>query len=272
MADRSIVASIKMKPAYKRPGFTVAKLEKALEEGYLLSRREPGEKQKKSFAPSSIGYQHGTCPRYWHIAFTGAWFDETADAVGVATMAHGNASHERIQEALEKAGVVVPVPPSDRPRKGNGKPEHEAKLDDPPVFGYIDLILEIDGERVVGEIKTTGTDIWRYRATNHKPAPYHLYQILLYMDHGFLMYEDRDTFQIAVMEIRMDETNRKVLDDALEWMRSVHNNWKEGGEIPKAPWTRRNKSCRGCPVFEKCWNSDLPVGSDRIGAMEVYKP
>jgi len=283
---RSIVASIKTKPSYKRTGFTIAKLEQALEAGYLLSAREPGDKMKKSFAPSSIGYGKGTCPRFWHIAFGGAWFEETPDAVGVATMAHGTAAHERIQEALEKAGVTVAVTGKrTREDSDSGRQEHEAKLDDPPIFGYIDLILEIDGERVVGEIKTTSSDIWRWRATYNKPAPYHLYQILIYMhitglDHGFLMYEERDTFQIAIIEIRMDETNKKVLDDALEWMRAVHKNFTDGGEIPKAPWTKKNKACRECPVFNKCWNigladddeNRLPIGSDKIGAMEVYNP
>lgn len=261
---RSIVASIKTKPAYKRDGFTAEKLEEALERGYMLSAREPGEKTKKSFAPSSIGYQHGTCPRYWHIAFGGAYFGESADSVGIASMATGVTSHERIQSALEKAGVVVSL-------------EEKAVLEDPPVFGYIDLILEIDGEKVVGEIKTTGTDIWRYRASTGKPAVYHMYQILLYMhitklDHGFLMYEDRDTFQICTIEIKMDEKNTKVIEDALAWMRSVRKNWEDGGEIPKAPWTRRNKACRFCPVFEACWEKDLPVGSKDIGVMEVVKP
>ena len=275
---RSIVASIKTKPKRTSEGFTVEKLEQSLEKGYLLMAREPGFKTKKSFAPSSIGYQHATCPRYWHIAFTGAHFAEHADAVGVAVMSSGTSAHERIQTALEKAGIVIPV--TEKPTRhsdAKGKPEHEAKLEDPPVFGYIDLLLDVDGEKVVGEIKTTGGDIFRYRSTSNKPAPYHMYQILLYMhitkiDRGFVMYEDRDTLQICVIEVLMDETNRKVIDDALDWMRKVRKNWEDEGEIPKAPWTQRNKSCKTCPVFETCWNSDLPVGSKEIGAMEVHKP
>lgn len=277
-APRSIVAQIKTKPARAGSGFTVKKLEESLEKGYLLMARESEDKKKKSFAPSSIGYQHATCPRYWHIAFSGAFFEEHADAVGVAVMSAGTSAHERIQTALEKAGVTVAVT-GERTRKDNdgSKPEHEAKLADPPVFGYIDLLLEIDGERVVGEIKTTGADIFRYRSTSNKPAPYHLYQILLYMhitkiDRGFIMYEDRDTLQVCIIEVYMDEKHRKVIDDALDWMREVHGNWKDGGEIPHAPWTRRNKACKTCPVFNTCWEGDLPAGSKKIGAMEVYKP
>lgn len=265
MAGRSIIAAIKVKPRSNSTGFTVEKLEAALEKGYLLSARESKFTTKKSFAPSSIGYEKGTCPRYWHIAFSGADFIESPEAFGVAVMGAGTASHDRIQKALEKAGVVVEL-------------EAKAELQDPPVFGYIDLILEIDGEKVVGEIKTTGADIFRYRMTSHKPAPYHLYQILLYMritglDKGFLMYEDRDSLQICVMEISMDEKNAKVLDDALDWMRTVYNNWKDGGEIAAAPWTKRNKACRHCPVFNDCWDEEkYPKGEKTIPAMEVYKP
>lgn len=261
---RSIVSS--MKTAVNRPdkGFTPKKLEEALEKGYLLTAREPGFKTKKSFAPSSIGYQHGTCPRYWHIAFDGAYFDDTPDPVGVAVMASGTAAHERIQGALEKSGVVKSL-------------EEKAILEDPPIFGYIDLILTFDDEDVVGEIKTTGGDIFRYRASTSKPAAYHLYQILLYMhikklDKGFLLYEDRDTLNIAVIKVNMDEENTKRIEDALEWLRKVRKNWENGGEIPKAPWTRRNKSCRMCPIFDECWEKDRPVGSPEIGAMEVMKP
>lgn len=261
---RSIVSSMKTAPSRDKPGFTVKKLEEALERGYILSSRPPGFKTKKSFAPSSIGYQHGTCPRYWHLAFSGVYFDDTPDAVGSAVMASGTAAHERIQKALEAAEVVKSL-------------EEKAELSDPPVFGYIDLILDIDGQEVVGEIKTTGTDIFRYRASSGKPAAYHLYQVLLYMhiknlDEGFLMYEDRDSLSVTIIRVKMNAENKKRIEDALEWMRKVRKNWEAGGEIPHAPWTARNKACRMCPIRKACWDEGLPEGSKEIGAMEVVKP
>ena len=260
----TIVATLNARTQKSREGFSAAKLEKALESGYMLMSRESQHRQKKSFAPSSIGYQHGTCPRYWHIAFGGAHFEEKAAAWNVSVMGSGTAAHERIQNAFNAAGVLE-------------SKELELKNEDPPIFGYIDVILDIDGDRVVGEIKTTGADAFRYRAHTGRPAPAHLYQILTYMkvlgmDQGFLLYEDRDSLQVAIIDVSMDEVHQSMIDDAFAWMQSVYDNWKSGGEIPKAPWTRRNKSCRGCPVFDTCWDSGLPEGSTAIGAMDVVKP
>lgn len=260
----SIVATLNARTQKPKEGFSVAKLEKALQSGYLLMGRESQHRKKKSFAPSSIGYQHGTCPRYWHIAFSGAHFEEKAEAWNIAVMGSGTDAHERIQTALEKSGTL------------EGK-EVSLENDSPPIFGYIDVILNVDGERVVGEIKTTGADAFRYRSTTGRPAPAHLYQILIYMklmelDTGFIMYEDRDSLQVAVVEVSMDDVHKEMVDDAFEWMEAVYNNWNSGGEIPKAPWTKRNKACRGCPVFDACWDGKLPVGSDNIGAMEIVKP
>jgi CRISPR/Cas system-associated exonuclease Cas4 (RecB family) len=260
----SIVKTLNARTQKSKKGFSVAKLEKALQDGYLLMGRESQHRQKKSFAPSSIGYQHGTCPRYWHIAFSGAHFEEKAEAWNVSVMGSGTAAHERIQTALKKSGILE-------------SKELEIKSDNPPIFGYIDVVLNIDGERVVGEIKTTGADAFRYRATTGRPAPAHLYQILIYMklmelDTGFLLYEDRDSLQVAVIVVSMDEVHKEMVDDTFNWMEAVYNNWKAGGEIPKAPWTRRNKACRGCPVFDACWEKKLPVGSDSIKAMDIVKP
>lgn len=261
-AERGLVARMKKSPEPK-VGFTLDKLEKYIEEGHIALSRGGDDKKKTTFAPSSIGFGHATCDRYWHIAFTGAYFDDTADSVGIAMMMTGSASHERIQSALEKTGIVVET-------------EREMKWDSPPIRGYADLILEIDGEKVVAEIKTTGPDAFLYRQATSKPAVYHLYQILIYMmieevDKGVLLYENRGTLQILPIMVKMNEKNRKILEDALGWMRSVHSHWESGGEIPKRPWTRRNKACKTCPVFDTCWDIDAPMGEPATGPMPEVK-
>lgn len=261
-AERSLVARLKKAPEPTR-GFSLEKLEDALERGHLALSRGGDEKKKTSFAPSSIGFGHATCQRYWHIAFTGAYFKDTADPVGIAMMMTGSASHDRIQQALEKVGVVKEV-------------EKEMLWDDPPIRGFADLILEIDGEKVVGEIKTTGSDAFNYRQASNKPAIYHLYQILIYMmieevDKGVLLYEDRGTLQVLPILIKMNPRTRKILEDALQWMRDVYAHWQDGGEMPKRPWTRRNKACKTCPVFDACWDIDAPIGVESVGPMPEVK-
>jgi hypothetical protein len=47
--------------------------------GYTVNRVDKFA-QKKSFAPSTIAFSHGECPRYWYLAFEGANFVDNADA------------------------------------------------------------------------------------------------------------------------------------------------------------------------------------------------
>ena len=46
-----------------------------IESGYIANRG-PKWQQKKSFAPSTIAYGHGECPRYWYLAFEGGEFED----------------------------------------------------------------------------------------------------------------------------------------------------------------------------------------------------
>ena len=274
--SREIVASLKFKKEPEQ-GFTAAALERAVEAGYLKHVREDEHKQKKTFAPSSIGYGHGTCPRYWYLAFTGAEFKETTDALGVANMMNGSSAHDRLEKIFEDAGVLVAK-------------EIKMELKDPPIFGFIDVMVRIDGEVVVGELKTTRAEAFMFRKNSHKPSPNHLYQILIYMqatgkDKGFLFYENKNDQTFLVVPVAMNVRNKQILDEALEWLRLVRKNWEdvqpaEGEEkteeelmanLPTRPWTRRNKICTQCPLFETCWEK-LPAGNVLIEPMVVAKP
>ena len=274
--SREIIASLKFKREVST-GFTAAALEAAIEKGYLMNVREDEHKTKKTFAPSSIGYGHGTCPRYWYLAFSGAPFVETTDALGVANMMNGSAAHDRLEKIIEQAGVLV-------------SKEIKMELKDPPVFGFIDVMVRINGEVVVGELKTTRQEAFLFRQHSHKPSGNHLYQILIYMhatgkDKGFLFYENKNDQTFLIIPVFMNEKNKVILDEALEWLRLVRKNWESihpDGDIerepvdpdlnlPKRPWTRRNKICRECPLFEHCWEVK-PDGNVLIEPMAVVKP
>lgn len=262
MAERSLDGAIRFRKVEDSTGFTPAKLIEALNAGYLAQRRPDKFTQKKSFSPSSIGYGHAVCPRYWHIAFSGADFVENGDGLGVAVMAAGTAAHTRIQGAFKEAGVLVAE-------------EVEIKLADPPVRGYIDVLIRVDDETVVGEIKTTGEAIFNAKRTSMKPSANHLFQILIYMKatgrkKGFLLYENRNTLEVLVIEVDFTFENEEILENALEWMRTVYKGF-EAKELPTRPFRNQTvKVCQNCPVNKTCWEQ-LPEGDVKLPKMEVPK-
>lgn len=257
---RSLDGAIRFRKVVEEEGFTGTKLIDALNEGYLVSRRPTKHTQKKTFSPSSIGYGHATCPRYWYIAFDGAEFVENGDGMGVAVMASGTAAHARIQGALKDAGVLVAE-------------EVEIKLADPPVRGYMDVLVRVGGETVVGEIKTTGEAIFNAKRTSMKPSPNHLLQILIYMkatgkERGFLLYENRNTLEVLVIEVDFTEANETILENALDWMRQVYKSW-ENRDFPMRPFRAQTvKVCMNCPLNKVCWE-ELPEGDSKLPKMEI---
>ena len=78
-----------------------------IESGYLVNDRDTF-KTKKSFSPSTLVYGHGACPRYWYLAFHGAEFNDVVTPHQVANMRNGSLAHERIQQAIADAGILVP--------------------------------------------------------------------------------------------------------------------------------------------------------------------
>lgn len=221
--------------------------EKEYEKAILSTRStEPEWKQKKSFSPSTLVYGKGTCPRYWHIAFTGALFTETYDSQGISNMDYGIESHVRIQTVMKNMGVLK-------------QDEFKVVNENPPVFGYGDVLIDWEGEDVVGEIKTVGEASFIWRQTTGKPAIYHLVQLLIYMKilglrEGFIFYENRLDKKVVVVPVSNTEANKEIVREVFGWMQAVYDNWNSGGEIPTRPFRKNNKICQECPVFETCWN------------------
>jgi len=200
---------------------------------------------KKTFSPSGVGQYQGSCPRYWYVAFNGAEFEYKNTPLSVAIMANGTAAHDRLQTAFEKAGVL-------------SEKELPVEISDPPVFGYADAIFEIDGEKIVAEFKTTNQEAFEFRKLSQQPAEAHKLQILLYLKatgnkRGAVIYENRNTLQLLVIPVELDETNEQWLEQALEWMRTVRSAY-ENKQKPKQPFQQRNKICQECPVYETCWS------------------
>lgn len=257
---RSLDGTIRFRKVADDTGFTPTKLVDALNAGYLTQRRPDKWTQKKTFSPSSIGYGHAVCPRYWYLAFDGGDFVENGDGMGVAIMANGTAAHARIQGALKAAGVLIAE-------------EVEIKLADPPIRGFMDVLIRIDDDTVVGEIKTTSENIFNAKRTSGKPSANHLFQILIYMKatgrkKGFLLYENRNTLEVLVIEVDFSEANEAILENALDWMRMVYKAWQDR-EFPTRPYRSQTvKVCANCPLNKVCWE-DNPEGDVKLPKMEV---
>jgi len=239
-------------------GVDGAELAVLLEKAYLESNRNEFM-TKKTFSPSGIGYGKGRCPRYWFLAFNGADFEETNDAVGIANMENGTAAHERMEKMFQRTGILK-------------ESETELLIEDPPVRGFIDLIIDWNGEDAIGEFKTTRSEAFLNRQASMKPAGYHLLQILIYMEgrgakQGFVIYENKNTQEILIIPVNMTEKNKEIVQEVFDWMRTVYSNWQDDN-LPTRPFRKNSKECKGCPLSETCW--DGPKGDVTIEALPIY--
>jgi CRISPR/Cas system-associated exonuclease Cas4 (RecB family) len=207
-------------------------------------KRENKFTQKTSFAPSGLGYA-GSCPRKWYYAFNGADYVYNTEAPAMANMKAGTDSGARLAQMLGDAGLLVSA-------------EGEARLADPPVFGYIDAIINWKDEEVVVEVKTCKSSTWNYRVMNNTVPSYQMIQLLLYMhitehDKGFFLTENKDTHEIFILPVKMNEENKALVQRVLQWMRDIKDN-ADNGELPTRPFNKSSMQCKGCEIRETCWS------------------
>lgn len=206
-------------------------------------KREAKFTTKKTFAPSGLGYS-GSCPRYWHYAFNGAMFEYDTDAPAMANMNAGTDAGVRLAKVLEKAGILVSA-------------EAEARHNDPDIFGYIDAIINWKGDEVLVEIKTTRASTWTQRAVKNEVPNYQMIQLLIYMyvtshDKGFFLTENKDTHELFVLPVKMNDERRAIVERTFDWMREVRAA-ADSGELPTRPFNKSSMQCKGCPVKNTCW-------------------
>jgi CRISPR/Cas system-associated exonuclease Cas4 (RecB family) len=258
---RDIVKNLKFK---KYDGkFAVKEIAKMLDDAYLATKRADGDMQKYSFSPSSFGYGQGNCPRYWYMAFSGAYFIDNNDAQSVANMAHGTQAHERIQGMIEKMGGPV----------SDVETEIEIKNEYPPIRGFIDLVFKWDGSPVIGEIKTAKQEVWDTRQAEMSPSANHMLQLLTYMklkeiDEAFFLYENKNTQELLLIPVQMNAKNKKIIEDLFTWLCTVYDNFKENN-LPTRPFLKTSYACKNCPVRKECWAGDIGVVD--IDPYEVQK-
>jgi len=255
---KNIIGNLKFQKPVEG-GFDHNEFAKEIEQSYLKQRRNNAEQKKTTFSPSTVGYGHGNCPRYWYIAFTGAEFNDTFTAQGIANMENGTAAHDRIQKILKGTGRLKNV-------------EVEVTYDDPPIRGFVDAVLEWEGTPVVAEIKTAKQEVYAIRQASMKPSSNHLLQLLIYMKilkvaQGVFIYENKNDQELCFIPVQVNERNIKIIEDLFAWLREVRAAY-ENETLPEKVSTKSTPMCKNCPVKDTCWNK-LDDGLIRI---EKYIP
>ena len=133
--------------------------------------------------------------------------------------------------------------------------------------------MDWNGEQVIGEIKTAKQEVWDTRQSEMKPSANHMLQLLTYMKlrgakEGFFLYENKNTQEILIIPIQMNERNTKIIEDTFLWLCEVYDNFKDG-DIPMRPYTKSQSACKYCPVKKACWAKDADLGTVQIEPYEV---
>lgn len=239
------------KPSLGQKRFNAQGLADLLEKTYLDQRREPGDYARRGFTPSSLGYKAGRCPRRWFYDFSGGVVrEEDMDVISVANMAYGTQAHERLQELFEQSGILVEA-------------ERKIAIEYPPINGFVDLIVNWEGDEAVGEIKTTMQESFVSKQAKNKPAGYHLLQLLIYMKalgitKGFLLYENKNMQNLLIIPVNWNAVNEQIANETWEWMETVYDAFKEG-QLPKRPFKKSGTVCANCPFQKHCWDDETGV-------------
>lgn len=228
----------------------------AVNSGYI-AKRSPRHQQKKTFAPSTIAYGHGECPRYWYLAFEGGEFQDHADAFAGANMTNGTKSHERIQQAMGDAGIVIDS-------------EFKVTYSDPPIFGFGDVLLNWKGEELLVEIKTAMQEGFEYRKRSRKAKLGHLIQVLIYMKimkkaKAVIIYENKNNHELLAIPVTVNDYYIKWVDQAFDWMREVRRAWEEK-TLPTKNYRSNSKICKTCPLVKVC--AEAGAGEIKIKSLE----
>jgi len=258
------------KPKKKESSFKLDGLVEKINTGYTINN-EPKHQIKKTFAPSTLVYNHGECPRYWYLAFSGATFEDNSDAFGVANRTNGTKSHDRIQQALINSGIAKIFHKEDKDTKQvKDTTEFEIKNENPPIFGYGDGIITWNNEEVVLEIKTVANEGFEYRKNSGKAKKDHIFQILIYMkilgyQRGVILYENKNNHELLPILIEVNDYYREYLNNAFEWMKVVRASWMKN-ELPIKNYRSNSKICKACPVQKEC--DKLGAGVVKIASLE----
>lgn len=223
-----------------------------IKEGYV-AQRKAGYKKRDSFTPSSLTYGAGKCPRFWYLYFEGNEMESKVDWYAVANMDSGTDRHGRIEKAMEHAGILVTN-------------EEKLAYDDPPISGRTDAIISWNDKDILTEIKTLNEDSFHYLNVKGEARKYHIEQLLIYMkilkkSIGLLIYESKNSHEMSVFPIKLNQHYKDFINYFFDWMRTVRKAF-EDGKLPENPYRSNSKICKGCDFEKVC--KTKPKGDIKI--------
>jgi hypothetical protein len=203
-------------------------------------------KQSNSFAPSSTNQ----CPRYAVYRFRG--YQQEISFLGQTRRLFdlGNRIEDAVGQMFTDLGILVDS-------------QIEMNIHDPaPVRGYIDFIIDWDGEKVV-ECKSINEAGFAYRKAYHKPKDEHYRQIQFYLlsqnhDSGFLFYYCKNDSAILPLLVKRDD---KFIETTMNKYAKIFKVFKDGN-IPERPYKKESQNCSRCDAFTHCWSDQengIPV-------------
>ena len=213
-----------------------------IKEGYALQRKA-SFKKRDSFTPSTLTYGAGKCPRFWYLWFEGNESDVKTDWYSVANMDSGTDRHGRIEKAMESAGILVTN-------------EERLSYVDPPISGRTDAIIKWNDMDILTEIKTLNEDSFHYLNVKGEARKYHIEQLLIYMkilkkSFAFLVYESKNSHELSLFPVKLNEHYKNFINYFFDWMREVKKASDEG-LLPENPYRSNSKVCKGCDFETVC--------------------
>lgn len=175
-------------------------------------------------------------------------------------MSSGVDSHSRIQNAMMKSGIAkIFQAENPKTKEMENTTEFKVTYSDPPIFGYGDCMLVWNNEEIVGEIKTTNNDAFEYRRKSGTPKKDHVEQVLIYMkilgkQKGIIIYENKNSHELLLFPIEVNDVYRKWIDTTFSWMREVRAAWTSR-QLPIKNYRSNSKVCKSCPVRKACDNA-----------------
>jgi len=262
---KNLLKQIMMKPAQGPEIINTKELIEKINAGYVVKRVDKHQ-TKKTFAPSTLVWNHGECARYWYLAFEGNTFESSDTPYGVANMTSGTDSHNRIQKAMLDAEMVVVYYDDDN----NPTTEFKVINSDPPIFGYGDAMINWNDEEILGEIKTMNSDSFEYSRSKGKPRASHMMQLLIYMkilkkSKGVMIYENKNTHDLLAFPVEVNDIYKNWIDNTFSWLQEVRKAWVDK-TLPEKNYRSNSKICKLCPLKTACDNSEK--GVIKIKAME----
>lgn len=193
-------------------------------------------KQSGGFAPSSTNQ----CPRYMVYRLKG--FEQQTEFSGRTRRIFdlGNRVEDFLGDTFRSLGVLLDE-------------QIEVKIDEPPVRGFCDFLIDWDGPKPV-ECKSINEAGFVWRKNYRKPKDEHFRQLQFYleamdMEEGFVVYICKNDSAMLPLLVKRD---REFMEKILKKYDKIYQVYKDGN-IPLKPYKETSEKCRRCDAKAYCW-------------------